>query len=175
MKKLFLLGAMVCALGMMTACTSDDDYSELIVGKWLPEYAYNVDLETGETEIINYENIPMPVIGDDGITVDTIYVTPDKYVLEFKSDGTMYNYKYGESAEANTNPRTYSIEGHLLIIHAVSEYNNTETEINIYHNIQTLNKKTLDIYQDIDGSSSYDSPEPVDVHKTRHHMVYKRI
>lgn len=175
MRKAFLLGAILMAVGMFAACTSDDDYSELIVGKWLPEYAYNVDLETGETERIDYENVPMIVVGDDGVTFDTIYVTPDKYVMEFKADGTMYNYKYGESAEADTNPRTYTIEGHFLVIHAVIEYENTVNEMNIYHNIQTLNKKTLDIYQDIDGSSSYDSPEPVDVHKTRHHMVYKRI
>ena len=174
MKRIFLLGTMVMVFGMFAACTSDDDFSELIVGKWLLEYAYNVDLETGETERIDYENIPMIMIRDDG-TIDTVIVTPDKYVLEFKADGTMHTYKYGESTEINSNPRTYSIEGHFLIKHAVNEYNNTETEINIYHNIQTLNKKTLDIYQDIDVSSSYDSPEPVDVHKAQHHMVYKRI
>lgn len=172
MKKAFWSGVMLIVFGMFAACTSEDDYSELIVGKWLPEYAYNVDLETGETERIDYENVPMIVVGDDGVTFDTIYVTPDKYVMEFKADGTMHNYKYGETVETNTNPRTYSIEGHLLIIHAVNENDNTVTDT--YHNIQKLNKKTLDIYQDIDVSD-FDSPEPVDVHKAQHHIVYKRI
>ncbi len=56
MKKIFLLGAMVCALGMMTAC-GDKDKSDLIIGTW------NNTAQSYETTIAGTESIPEGVIG----------------------------------------------------------------------------------------------------------------
>ena len=56
MKKVFLIGAMVCALGMMTAC-GNKDKSDLIIG------TCNNTAQSYETTIAGTESIPEGVIG----------------------------------------------------------------------------------------------------------------
>ncbi len=167
-----LLSAIVCTLGIMTACTSDDDddFSELIVGKWLFEYAYSVNLETGETVNLNYQNKTSTIVREDG-TVDTIVYYFSETVLEFKADGTYK--KYSGSGWTDGRTYSYSINGHLIVTHFVGEYDNTVTDIYTKFYIQTLNQSTLHFYQNREVIH-VDNPEG-DAQKLQYHMVYKRI
>lgn len=159
MKKLFLLGAMVCIVALMVSCGKEENYSELIVGKWLPEY------------------VLVEKINENGVCFESeqIESSGHEFVLEFLAEGRLVSYKQGEGIETDHSNRTWHIEGHRLAIGVVDS--SVSPDYYIYHDINKLNKKTLDLSSDV-VVGNYDSPEVNPDAETwiqRHHTIYKRI
>ena len=152
MKKFLASCFIISALVATSACTTEDDFPELIVGKWLPEYGV----------IEKYD--------DQGHCIGTERIEPqgDKYVTEFMADGKVNSYKNAEEPTNDNQNRTYRIEGKHLYFVAANGYE-------IRWDIIVLNRKTLDISTEIEVGSNYDSPEPGEVYPGVSHTVFKRI
>lgn len=96
MKKLKVFAMMLCvaALGLTTSCTKDNDYEDLILGKWkIVKLVYQwVDPETNEFETVN----------DDESVGTTMEFTADGHVIDDENE--MMN---------------YSISGDILVMDGV--------------------------------------------------------
>lgn len=100
MKKLFLLGLIVCS-ALLTSCSSDSGSSNnsvSIVGKW--EY-FKEGIKVGDNENL------MPY--------DHFNESCGKDFLEFKSNNTLLHNEYGSTCELNTyNDGTYTRSGNTI-------------------------------------------------------------
>lgn len=159
MKQLILMCAMVCSVALMVSCEKEENYSELIVGKWLPQY---VLIEKINGNGVCYES-------------ERIESSGQEFVLEFMTDGRLVSYRQGEGSEADHSNRTWHIEGHQLAIGIVDS--SVSPDYYVYHDINKLNKKTLDLSSDV-VVGDYDSPEPYPDAETwiqRHRTIYQRM
>ena len=102
MKKVFMLGAMVCALGMMAVSCSKDN-EELIVGKWRihSTEGYAVEQTVGDV--------------GDAFPEDTV-IYEDHWGWLFNADGTGYSYEITNGTEKVMTDLTYSVDGDSLHI-----------------------------------------------------------
>ena len=146
MKKNIFLCLQLCALVLLSSCTKKD-YSELIVGKWNPEYALEEYFDK------------------NGVCIKTDrYNDIEQGIIEFRQDGT---YNQDGTIYHLFNP-TYSIVGNKLTINVGGEYN-------ITYDIRELNEKSLHISTDYYEEGEYDGSFPEGTKMIKTHYVFKRI